>query len=190
MRHTPALLLPLLFACVAQEDLAPTRTSLDLLLGSRAFDEDFYEPLDEHDSVGFAFAIEDPRSGHGFEAGLLASDEEATVSIASVDMAVVELWAGYRHTFGGSDARWRPFIGAGPTFLVGEVSGSIAGLGSAEVTDSALGLYAQAGVRFPITGFLQLGATLRAVFGTDVEEQGIEADLDYEALLFSVGVGF
>lgn len=191
MRTLLSSLLPLLAcSCVLRQEAPRTRTSVVLLFGERAFDEDLFAPLDEHGSVGLEVAAYDIESGHGFAMGVLMSEEEDTIGPVEVDMAVGELWAGYRHTWGGDDARWRPFLGVGPVLLVGEINGSIAGLGSVEVTESTLGAYAQAGVRFPIGDVAQVGASLRTVFGTDIEEQGIEADLDYTALLFSVGVGF
>lgn len=191
MRSALSSLLPLLAcSCIVQQEVPRTRTSIDLLFGERPFEEDLYAPLDEHGSVGLEVAVNNTESGHGFAIGVLMSEEEDTLGPVEIDMAVAELWAGYRHTWGGEDARWHPFVGAGPVLLVGEISGSIAGLGSIEVTESTLGFYGQAGVRVPLGDVAQVGASLRTVFGTDIEEQGIEADLDYTALLFSVGVGF
>jgi len=180
---------PLLFLCLsacaatpapgaaASVDVMERVTTMRLLGGIRELDDDDWEPLESHVLVGVELDSYRPADPIGFELGGSFSEDEESDSAGAdfIDGEVdaFEIYAGARKTWHATDGLVRPYLGAGLTFISGEVEveGSIAGIPfSGSDDDSTLGFYAHAGLAVFVSERVSLGADLRGVLGAEFDD--------------------
>ena len=159
------------------------RQALQLSLGSRQLDKALWTPTDEPAVGGVAFLNENPDT-IGFEFGLsLGRDSESAIlpgiGVVDADLQMLELSAGVRKTF-MPEQDVQPFVGVGVSLVDVDYEVSVPGFGYASDGDSTFGVYAHAGVLFPINEQVRLGIDGRILRGTDGEIAGIDGDVDYE----------
>src|SRR5688572_22965646 len=151
--------------------------ALDLLVGKRSLDEDFWTPVDEQVAFGLQYAGQTSGSVIGFETGLFYSQEDdvETVDVPPVgpvevelDASLVEFYVGLHKSFGTTESLLRPYLGAGLTTILVSAEGEVEGMGSVEDDDATLGFYLHGGLPFQVTESFRIGLDARLVTGTDV----------------------
>jgi hypothetical protein len=155
---------------------------VNLYFGRRVFDEDDYEPVDEHAAFGLEFATEPGEEAVGFEFGVQASADDDEDSGVNIEATTGEIYGGLRKTFGTGAVR--PVLGFGVSYLRAEAE-----VGGDEEDDSSLAGYAHGGVGFAVSSNLSLGIDARFLFGTELDFAGFEADADYAQLALFLGIG-
>jgi hypothetical protein len=161
--------------------------------GKRWLDND-WEPLDEPAAFGLEFDDSNPGSGHGYEVGVLYTnddDDESFPIIGEVEAEATtyELYGGYRHTFDADDSGLHPFVSAGLNVMYGELELSALGE-SDDDHDTVFGAYARAGLLWDIGERLRLGLDYRHLFTEDLEVFDDDVDSDYDQVMLSLGWAF
>jgi opacity protein-like surface antigen len=193
MKHLPLLLLVLLpTACAAvgapQSDTPVPRASgnanrLTLYGGQRSFDEDDYEPVEDHLMLGLEYAHETPGSAVGFEVGVAGSGDDDDIGGVDVEARTFEAYAGLRKTLG--DSAVHPYLAGGVSAIKADVE-----LGGFDDDDTSFGVYLHGGVAFDLTESFSLGVDLRTLFGSEIEIAGIDGDADYAQFAVFAALGF
>ena len=80
-------------------------------VGQRMFDEDFWEPVEDHLALGLEFSAEKPTDLVGWEGGLMYSFEEEEVAGFDVDASTFEVYGGVHKAFFDPDRRVAPLPG-------------------------------------------------------------------------------
>jgi len=161
--------------------------------GQRWMDND-WDPLDEPVAFGLEFDDSDPGSGHGYEVGVLYTndDDDDTLPIfgsVEAEATTYELYGGYRHTFRADDSGLHPFVSAGLNVMYGELELSALGI-SDDDDDTVFGGYARAGLLWDIGQRLRLGLDYRHLFTEDLEVFDTDFDSDYDQVMLSLGWAF
>jgi len=175
-RLAPTLLLLLLApSAVAHE--SESGGSFALLLGERWLSDDDY-PDDDVDSpgvLGFEGSFVGRDESRGFELGLQLGFDQDGDDYFDERFAMSELYVGYRLAFQPT-TRTRAYVGAGASL----VSVSYDDFWSNDDDDDTTGGgYAHAGFGFLLGEEFMLGVDVRGLYGTDVELDGHEGDVDY-----------
>lgn len=166
------------------------RNSVGIVLGNREFNADF-EPLEDQQVFGVETVIAHT-SENLFEFGFVGSSENEDVFVSGVgildyEVSSNEIYAGMRVSTG--DAQFRPYLGVGLTRI--EVEAALNdGILELSASDSAVGLYAHAGIQASLNEHIWVGFDVRSVFGTDMELSGIETDADYFQFAGMLGFWF
>lgn len=166
----------------AQGNDVPSEQSITFYAGARTFDEDDYEPVEEHGLLGIEFSDETAGNAFGYEVGLQISGDEDEVLGVDVEAVVGEVYGGLHKTFGSG--RLRPVLGAGLSFVTAAID-----VGGADDDDSSLAGYAHAGLGLALGSNLTLGFDARVLFGSDLEIAGVETDADYGQFALFLGIG-
>lgn len=195
MKLCALLLLPLVLESCAATSQGPAASGpvptssaperkIALYLGGRKLDKDQWDPTEEQGVFGVEFS-EEPRSERiGFELGLMASRDEATLFGTGVTGSASELYGGIRKTFGQETVH--PYLGAGLAFIQGKIE--VDGAGSDD--DNSLAGYAHAGVDVDLGNSFVLGLDVRALFGSDITLAGVDGDVDYTQVALRLGWRF
>jgi len=143
--------------------------NLNVFLGSKALDEDEWEPADEQDEFG----IEVDFKQHGWPVSIaidfLSASGEGTYLGTKFESETSELNVGVRKIWDKSPHA-RPFIGGGIPFITGEFSG----LGVSH-DDNATGFWIGGGVYWTLAEHFNIGLEAK-ISSADVTLFGVEAD--------------
>jgi len=175
----------------------PSLGTSRLLVGYQDLDEEYWEPSDGHMAFGMETSFERLSDWVGGEGGWLFSmqDERDTFgdTVVGVDRTQVEIYFGFHRTF-LREAFFRPYVGAGGSFLWVEADQEIGPSGGVYASDEerelALGAYVHAGAALQITDTWQIGLDYRALLSTNIDVlAGSEGDADYTLLSVFIGFG-
>jgi len=172
---------------------APLSHHITLMGGKRWLDDD-WDPLDDPPAFGLEFDDSNPASGHGYEVGVLYTndDDDETLPIigeVKAETTTYELYGGYRHTFDAGESGLHPFVSAGLNVMYGELELSALGQ-SDDDHDTVFGAYARAGLLWDIAERLRLGLDYRHLFTQDLEVFDDDFDSDYDQVMLSLGWAF
>jgi len=120
--------------------------------------------------------------------GFLLGSRGSDVNGTPVDERVGELRLGLDVEFASTQQPWRPYLQAGVTYVDGHADFDVG-----SVSGSALGGFAEAGLRFEIVPDgtrPYLTAAYRSGFGLSDDVNGTRVDLDYGAWLLGLGISF
>lgn len=155
--------------------------AISLHVGLRQFDEDDWEPIEEQVALAVEFVSQSAGAIAGFEAGFSYSTDDDDFDAGGVTLdaeaEVFEVYAGVHKSFLDS-MRVRPYVGAGLTYLQGEIELSGGG-GSADDDDDVFGVYLHGGLGLPLNDRLEAGVDVRTIFADDFDVFGNDADADY-----------
>jgi opacity protein-like surface antigen len=162
---------------------------LFIRLGTQTMsDSTAWEGIDEPVSLAIDTAYRASGSHFGSEFGLGFAGDSVTVSGVDVSTFFVEFYGGARYTWDvGSAERFHPYLGAGLTYVFGNVSGDG---GVVSEDDSSLGVYVHGGAYYRLGSSFSLGLDARSVSGTSGTFFGVETDLNYTELGMLIGWGF
>ena len=153
--------------------------------GSR--DQEALSPADEIDFFGLEYSTS-PAGSIGWEAGFqLGNDSEKNQdSGLDLDSSTSEFYTGLRMTL-NQNSYLRPYVGAGLSMLSLTHSGALGTGVPRNEDESALGLYAHAGINWFLTGSFALGLDYREWFGEDSDEFG---EFELSQLGYTISFGF
>jgi hypothetical protein len=147
------------------------------------FDEDLWEPVEDHLALGFEFSSEKPTGIVGWEGGLMYSFDEDDVGGFDLEASTLEVYGGVHKAFFDPAAVMRPYLGAGVAWIIGDVE--VNGAGSDE--DDSIGFYAHGGLEARLGESFYVGADLRFLLGTDIDLAGVSGDADYTQVALVLG---
>jgi len=171
-------------APVPQGETVSKSNRISLYVGRRDLDEDDYDPVDQQYGGGIEFSHERSGSAIGWEIGVMGSGDKSDSGGTQVDGATGEVYAGLKKSFG--DGNVRPYVGAGVSYI----GAAIDLTGPGDEHDESIAGYAHGGLTIDLTQALYIGADFRALFGSDIELGGADADADYLQLAFVLGFAF
>ena len=166
----------------------------NFVLGLRALDDDDWEPVEEHVVFGVTVDFGKEDWPIHLAAGYMGSRSEEEEAGLDIKATVSELSFGVLKVWDSSNTR--PFVGGGLAALNAELEVDIPGFfgfpGGASVTadDTSLAFYAQGGVFWRIGSRFNIGFDARALFGSELEDAGVETDADYFQLGLLLGWGW
>jgi len=116
------------------------------------------------------------------------STEDDDIGGVDAETRTYELYAGYRYTFSPEEEGLHPFLSVGLDAINAELDVT----GAHGEDDTVVGAYARAGLLWDVSDRLRLGVDYRHLFADDFEIDfgpgaEIEADADYDQVVFSVG---
>lgn len=171
-----------------REDV-PKRMRLSFLLGRRALDEDYWEPLDDQIALEAILEWRPSESPFGAEFGMAFGYDDATIAGVEVSHSTFELYGGVRATLDLFDGALQPYGSFGPSFLLSDLSAEQSGFTVSD-DDWSFGLYARAGVAFVFGNGFALGLDYRKLFATDISLFGAEGDSDFDQFGITFGFSF
>ena len=165
---------------------------LDVLLGVRSFDEVGGDPTEDQGLIGLDFAEGAGLGNLWLEGGIHYSfDEESDVVVAGTEHELgsdtLELSVGL--LFGGWLGRWRPFVGAGGSFLFVDVDRVDLGV-VVEDEDSTVGGYGKVGLLFAVSERAHVGLEYRRFEGSDLSLGGTDLDPGSDTFALIFGTSF
>jgi opacity protein-like surface antigen len=184
---------------LAQYDRPMVRNAT-LLIGQRSLEkDDDWDPADDQLLLGLQIDWYDPDWWYhddralGYELGLFYSNDDDDVNIPGVgsidvEATTAEFSFGGRFTLHFERFRLHPYVGAGAAVIWAEADPASGTSGDSE-DDWSPGAYAHAGVYWNAWRELMLGFDYRILMLTDVDV-GIDTDVDYQQLAFTLGFGF
>jgi hypothetical protein len=165
---------------------------LDVLLGIRSFDEETADPHEHQGLVGLDFAESAGLGNLWLEGGIhYTFDEESDVVVAGTEYELgsdtLELSVGL--LFGGWLGRWRPFVGAGGSFLFVDADRVDQGV-VVEDEDSTPGGYGKVGLLFAVSERAHVGIEYRRFEGADLDLGGVDVDASSGTFALVFGTSF
>ena len=186
-------MLPIL-VCAALMPQSSGDTAFDIMFGSRAYGADDWAPLEDQWSYGLRVSRRFSASDFGWELGLsMSSDSEVLsdgVGVYDFELEFVELSGGLRWM-----PQWesplQPYYATGVNWQDLELTVTDLFTGEQGTAgESSTGLYASAGLALSTGNIWRFGVDYRRVFGTNIETNGVEGDVDYGQLSGLFGFGF
>ncbi len=177
----------LVLALVAAATPALADGNANFVLGGRAFDENDWEPVDEHGVFGVTVDFGQDDWPINLAAGFMASGSEEDEGVFDLTATVAELSFGVLKTW--KEGSVRPFVGGGLAAVAAELEIEGPG-GDVSADDTSGAIYAQGGVYWRIGSRFNIGGDVRVLFGSDFEEDGVEADADYFQIGLLLGWGW
>jgi hypothetical protein len=173
-------------------DYALPFEELDVLLGVRSFDEVGADPNEDQGLIGLDFAESAGLGNLWLEGGIhYTFDEESDVVVAGTEYELgsdtLELSVGL--LFGGWFGRWRPFVGAGASFLFVDLDRVDQGV-VVEDEDTTPGGYGKIGLLFAVSERAHVGIEYRRFEGADLSLGGTELDPGSDTLALIFGTSF
>ena len=174
----------LLAALVAPACLGSGGNSINAYGGTRSLDTDDFGSLDDQVVYGADAVLKLDLPLLAVEGGWLHAeeDDDSTAGMTDVELASDEYFVGLRLV------PWEiliaPYASAGVTLLDAELDSS-----TSSDDDNSLGYYARLGAAFSFA-FFRIGVDGRWLFGSDVELDTIDADLDNLQLTGFIGISF
>ncbi len=199
------LLLAVATSCSALPSSRPIRqapgedrdvTTISALAGLRTLsDSDFWDPLDDTNTIGIEVDHYSVDDWVGFELGAQLSNGDET----GAELKFSEIYAGVRKTF-ELNSFLRPYVSFGLTYLQAQAAldlDSQGPFGTIPVAfdDESLGVYGRLGMLFSVTESITLGLEYRHVLLTDLDISGgpftfDKTDGDYGQFGFTLGYSF
>lgn len=161
-----------------------TISRLGVYVGRRDLGEDDWAPLEDQPTLGIEFSSVSESSGLGLELALMGSYDDDRVGGVDVEASTGEVSLGIRKEFGldGSGmyhGAIHPHLGAGVAWVRAELD---AAGGGASDDDGSFAGYGHAALHFDIASHFAIAIDVRALFGSDIEIFGADADTDYVQL--------
>jgi opacity protein-like surface antigen len=156
--------------------------NINLLYGIKYLDEDDWEPVEDQEAWGVSLDFKMKNWPVSIAIDYLYSDDDDTGVYfvpgfgnvtAKVEGETYEIDLGVRYIAEFSPIV-KPFIGGGVSFIDGEVSASAMGVRVSE-DDSAVGMWANAGVYFTIADHFNIGAQVRWSYA-EIDIYGVDGD--------------
>lgn len=159
----------------------------NFVLGPRALDAGFWDPVDGQQAVGVTVDFHQRGWPVGLEAGFQVSGDDTEVGTVDVKGGVAELSFGINKTW-DHVGRASPFIGGGIASVVAayELDGSTVG----DDDDGSLGFYVHGGAFWRLGRRFNIGVDARLLGGTDVTLLGTSGDANYSQVGLVLGWGW
>ena len=166
----------------------------NFLIGSRALDEDFWEPLEQQGVFGVTvdfgkegwpvnLAIGVYGSGTTEEeSNLVLGDTDVTGAVGELSFGVLKAWS--------PKGSFHPYVGGGLASVGAAAEIDTQFFGDDDDHDSSLGVYIHGGVFWRLGSRFNLGVDARSVLGTKITLFGEEGDADYFQLGLLLGWGW
>ena len=169
--------------------------TIDLLVGSRAFDEDDWAPVDTQTSLGVLVTRRIGEDGWAIEVGASTSNDDARltdgVDVLKFEAEFVEASLAGRYIIDIPDSRSEAYFALGVAWQDSTIKARILGGGpSMEESESSIGALLGLGVGWRATDVLRLGLDLRGVLGSEAEFEGIDISTDYAQVGVFIGAAF
>jgi len=163
---------------------APER-QFSVSLGQRHFtdDDNFWNPNEDQNLLGFEYAAEGSPQGVGWEVGFIGSNDESSLAGVKWTGRSGEIYGGLRKSFGEDSVR--PYIGGGLSVIHAKWKAS-----GFDDQDSSLAGYVHGGVDFLVSPTFFIGLDLRALFWSDVDLGPLHGDADYNQAALRFGWRF
>jgi hypothetical protein len=167
--------------------------NVNFIVGERTLDEDKFEPIEDQTAFGINFDFGKEEWPFQFMAGVFISSEDtsgdfgilgpynADLELTEVSFGVVKIFDKY--------PGWRPYFGAGASFISAELEGTLLGF-TGDDGDDAFAWYFNGGLFYQFQNRFNLGVDLRYVTGGDHEFFGVSAESDYIQYGLILGLGF
>jgi hypothetical protein len=184
----PLALTPLLLVALVAPGCIGTGSSVNAYGGTRSFDADELEDVDDHTVYGADAVLKLEFPMLAVEGGWFHSedDTDSSCTLTDVELAVDEYFVGLRVT--PWDFLISPYASVGISLVDGDLDADDGG-GSAGGSDSAVGYYARLGAALRFA-FLRFGIDGRASFSDDLDLDAIETDTEGLQLTAFLGVAF
>jgi hypothetical protein len=161
-----------------------TGSSVNAYGGARSLESDGFDDLDEPTVYGADVVLKLELPLLAVEGGWFRSEDDASSSgtLVDPDLTLDEYFVGLRLT------PWKilvePYGSAGVIYVDSELDDSVG-----SDSDSSLAYYARLGAALRF-GFVRFGLDGRAVFGSEVDLDAIESDIDGYQLAAFIGFAF
>jgi len=156
----------------------------NFVLGVRALGDDDWEPVEEHAVLGVTVDFGKENWPIHLAAGYMGSRSDEEESDLEIKATIRELSFGVLKVWDSS--KTRPFLGGGLAMLNAEIEVQIPPFflppgfpDRVTLDDNSPAFYAQGGVFWRFGSRFNLGFDARALFGSEFETEGLEADADY-----------
>lgn len=180
---------------------AAAEGNVNIILGPRAVNEDFWRPVDDHVAIGVVTDFGGRAAPVHLSIGLHRSEDEQIdfttffgLPFARVAARgeLIELNVGVDKVWAKQSSVVRPYIGGGVAFVDAKIEDNESGLKGG---DHSPGLYARAGILWATGGhsgglLWNWGFDMRALIGTEIEFAGISGNADYVQLGLLLGMGW
>jgi hypothetical protein len=157
--------------------------------GTRFLEADEWDDLDNPIAYGADVVLKVDLPWLAVEGGWFHADqdEDALGTLTDVDLSTDEYFVGLRLV--PWDIVLEPYGSAGVTYVDSSLDATAGGGGSADDDDEILAYYARLGLALKLD-FLRLGVDGRATFGSDVDLDTLESDVDGYQLTGFLGLAF
>jgi hypothetical protein len=179
-----------------------TLRNANLILGSRALDEDKWGPIEDHTIYGISIDARRATWPVSVVLGFSTSSEDGNESLV-VDDIRIEGWAEstiWEASIGvakiwDTSGQMRPFVGGGISAVRTDLeavleSPDIDGSARIDEDDTSLGLYVEGGIVWQFKADFNLGFSGRILIGTELELVDEETDVDYGQFAVILGWGW
>lgn len=162
--------------------------SINAYGGTRSLDTDDFGSIDDQTVYGADLVLKFDLPWLAAEGGFFYAEEDdgTAGALTDVELSVEEYFVGLRVT--PWDFLIQPYASAGVTLVDGTLDATSGGM-PGETDDDTLAYYARLGAAFTIA-FFRIGLDGRALFGSDLDLDTIESDVDNYQVTAFVGIGF
>jgi hypothetical protein len=180
---------------VAEEGPSARPWTIDLLVGSRAYDEDDWAPVDSQTSFGLLVSRRIGEDGWAIEAGASTSSDDVVLSngvdLLDFEARFIGASLAARYIIDIPDSKAESYISVGVAWQESTIKARIIGSGP-PLNDSehSLGALLGLGVGWRATDTLRIGLDLRGVLGSETEFDGVDVSTDYAQVGVFVGAAF
>lgn len=165
-----------------------TGSSVNAYGGMRSLESDGFDDFDEPTVFGADAVLKLELPMLAVEGGWFRSEDDTSSSgaLTDVDLALDEYFVGLRLT--PWDFLIEPYGSVGVSYVDGELDSTSGGIPSSD-SDSTLSYYARLGAALRF-GFLRFGLDGRATFGSEIDFDNLESDVDGYQLAAFLGFAF
>jgi hypothetical protein len=180
---------------LAEEGASARLWTIDLLVGTRAYDETDWEPVESQISFGALVTRRIGQDGWAVEVGASTSSDDARltdgVDVLELEAEFMEASLAARYFLEVPDSKAEAYFSLGLAWQESTIKARILGGGpSMDESESSIGALLGVGVGWRATDLLRLGLDLRGVIGSEAEFEGIDISTDYAQFGVFVGAAF
>lgn len=180
---------------IAEEQADARLWTIDLLVGSRAYDENDWEPVESQISLGVLVTRRIGESGWAVEAGAATSSDDARltdgVDVLKLEAEFVEASLAARYFIEVQDSRAEAYVSLGLAWQESTIKARILGGGpSVDESEASIGALLGVGMAWRATDVVRVGLDLRGVLGSEATFDGIDISTDYAQVGVFVGAAF